>query len=390
MQKKNLDFDQVYDLIAVRIVTKNISDCYAALGVIHDLWKPKPARFKDYISVPKSNAYQSLHTTVMSTYGKIVEIQIRSEQMHNEAEYGIAAHWRYAGTERDKMFEKRIGWLKQMLEWKMTSEDAKDFIETLKIDLFQDEIVVFTPKGDPIPLAVQSTPIDFAYMVHSDIGDHCSQAKVNGKIVTLDYHLKSGDIVEIVTRKNALPSRQWLKFVRTHKARTKIRSALQITAEDDPKKGMHPKEDESDAALLRYIHVQGKSGSLKLSKCCSPRRNESIRGFFTKDKKITIHKADCPNIFALDPTKEVAVSWVREEALNQVTCTLLVEDRVGILAEIMNIITTLKLNITSLHSKNKHDRVLVKVKTPIEDEEQITQLRDALKKLKGIIDLRVQ
>ncbi len=389
MQKKKLDFDQVYDLIAIRILTKNIPDCYAALGVIHDLWKPKPARFKDYISVPKSNAYQSLHTTVMSTYGKIVEVQIRTEQMHNEAEYGIAAHWRYTGTERDKMFEKRIGWLKQMLEWKMTSEDAKDFIETLKIDLFQDEIVVFTPKGDPIPLAVKSTPIDFAYMVHSDVGDHCSQAKVNGKIVPLDYQLKSGDIVEIVTRKNAIPSRQWLKFTRTHKAKSKIRSALKITTEDDPKKGMRAEEEESDATLVRYIRVQGKSGPVKLSKCCSPRRHDAIRGFFTKDKKITIHKADCPNIYALVPTKEAAVSWVKEEVLNQVTCTLLVEDRVGMLADIMNTITALKLNITSVHSKNKHNRVLVKVKAPIENEEQVTQLRDALKKLKGIIDLRV-
>lgn len=389
MQKKKLDFDQVYDLIAVRILTKNISDCYAALGVIHDLWKPKPARVKDYISVPKSNAYQSLHTTVMSTYGKLVEVQIRTEQMHNEAEYGVAAHWRYTGTERDKMFEKRIGWLKQMLEWKMTSEDAKDFIETLKIDLFQDEIVVFTPKGDPIPLAVKSTPIDFAYMVHSDVGDRCSQAKVNGKIVSLDYQLKSGDIVEIVTRKNALPSRQWLKFVRTHKARSKIRSALKITAEDDPKKGMHGQEEESDVALLHYIHIRGKSGPLKLSKCCCPKRDDTIRGFFTKDKKITIHKADCPNIFALNPTKEASVSWTKEEVLNQATCILLVEDRVGILAEIMNTITALKFHITSVQSKNKHDRVLVKIKVPIDGEEHVAQLRDALKKLKGIIDLRI-
>ncbi len=389
MQKKKLDVDQVYDLFAVRIVTKSIPDCYAALGVVHDLWKPMPHRFKDYISVPKSNGYQSLHTTVMSTYGKIIEVQIRTEQMHNEAEEGIAAHWRYTGNERDKIFDKRISWLKQILDWKMQSEDAKNFVENLKIDLFQDEIVVFTPKGDPISLPVHATPVDFAYMVHSNIGDHCTQAKVNSKIVPLDYYLKSGDVVEIVTRKNVIPSRQWLKFVITQKAKTKIRSCLKITAEDDPKKGIQKETEMSGSALVKFIHIDGKIAPLKISKCCRPKYSDPIRAFFTKDKKITVHKADCSNIYSLDTTREVPVSWTKKETMNQVTVMIVVLDRIGMLADIMNLFASLKINIISIHTKNKRDNVIIKIKIPVSEENEVKQLKEGLKHVKNILDVKV-
>ena len=389
MQKKKLDFDQVYDLIALRIVTKSIQDCYAALGVIHDLWKPVPHRFKDYISVPKSNGYQSLHTTVMSSYGKIIEVQIRTDQMHNEAEEGIAAHWRYTGNERDKIFDKRIAWLKQILEWKMQSDNAKDFVETLKVDLFEDEIVVFTPKGDPISLPVKATPVDFAYMVHSNVGDHCTQAKVNGKIVPLDYHLKSGEVIEIITRKNAEPSRQWLRFVATQKAKSKIRSCLKIEAEDDPKKGMRQEEEVSEATLVKFIRVEGKPAPMKISKCCSPRRNDPIRGFLTKDKKITIHKKECANIYSLDVTKELPVSWTQEETMQQATLMIVVHDRVGLLADVMNLMATMKINIISIHTKNKKENVIIKLKIHVPDEAQLKDLKDAVKKIKAVLDVKV-
>jgi GTP diphosphokinase / guanosine-3',5'-bis(diphosphate) 3'-diphosphatase len=388
MQKKKLNFDQVYDLIAIRIITKTIPDCYAALGAVHDLWKPQPKRFKDYISVPKSNGYQSLHTTVMSTYGKLVEVQIRTAEMHSSAEYGIAAHWRYHGSARDKAFDKRIGLLKQMLEWKMHADDAKDFVETLKIDLFQDEIVVFTPKGDPITLRMNSSPVDFAYMVHSNVGDHCVQAKVNGKVVPLQHRLRSGDVIEILTRKNAKPSRQWLKFVKTSKAKTKIRQTLNIHSEDDPKKGIKKSIEVSEAELIRYLRI-GKKGHPKISKCCNPRRGDKIRAFMTKDKKVTIHRLECPNVFTLDPSREVPIAWTKNEVLNQANCMILVKDRVGVLAEIMNIIASLKLNITSIHSKNKRDRVLIKVKIHITDEGSVDKLKKAFKKVKDIIDLKI-
>ncbi|MBI5002747.1 bifunctional (p)ppGpp synthetase/guanosine-3',5'-bis(diphosphate) 3'-pyrophosphohydrolase [Candidatus Woesearchaeota archaeon] len=389
MQKKKLDFDQVYDLIALRVVTKSIPDCYAALGVVHDLWKPVPHRFKDYISVPKSNGYQSLHTTVMSSYGKIIEVQIRTEQMQNEAEEGIAAHWRYTGNERDKIFDKRIAWLKQILDWKMQSDDAKDFVETLKVDLFEDEIVVFTPKGDPISLPVKATPVDFAYMVHSNVGDHCTQAKVNGKIVPLDYHLKSGEVIEIITRKNAEPSRQWLKFAVTQKAKSKIRSCLKIEAEDDPKKGMRQEEEVSEATLVKFIRIDGKPAPVKISKCCSPHRSDPIRGFLTKDKKITIHKKECANIYSLDVTKELPVSWTQEETTQQATLMIVVHDRVGLLADVMNLMAAMKVNIISIHTKNKKDNVIIKLKIHVPDEAQVKDLKDAVKKIKAVLDVKV-
>lgn len=391
MQKKKLDLEQIYDLIALRIITRTIPECYTMLGIVHDIWKPLPHKFKDYISVPKSNGYQSLHTVVMSNYGKLLEVQIRTEEMHKEAEEGIAAHWRYTGTDKDKIFDKRIAWLKQILEWKMESEDAKDFVETLKVDLFQDEIVVFTPKGDPISLPVKATPVDFAYMVHTNVGDRCSQAKVNGIIVPLDSKLKSGDIVEILLTKNAKPSRQWLKFIITQKAKSKIRAALGIVAEDNPKKGMEAKEEMCDAALARFILVNNKpaTSSVKISKCCSPKKNEPIRGFYTKDKKITIHKSDCPNIYSLNQAGEIAVSWAKEETEGQKTMVIVLQDRVGILADIMSTIASHKINVISIHTKNKRNHVLVKIKIPALEEVQLAAVRNSLKRVKNVLDVKL-
>src|SRR3989338_8268549 len=309
MKEKNVGFNEIYDLIAVRIILKNIPECYAALGMIHDLYKPIPHRFKDYISVPKSNGYQSLHTTVITDKGKILEFQIRTKEMHFTAEDGIAAHWRYKGTERDKMFDKKISWLKQLLEWRNLASTSSEFIETLKIDLFEDEIVVFTPKGDPISLPKESTPVDFAYMVHSNIGDYCSKAMVNNKIVPLDASLESGDIVKIITNKGAKPSRQWLKFVKTNKARSKIKANLKMeieTVEKDEGEEIMP------ANIAKAIQIVGKKAPLKISKCCHPSLHDPIVGFYTKDKKITIHKKTCPNIHALDKNKEVPVLWTED------------------------------------------------------------------------------
>ena len=391
MQKKKLDIEQIYDLIALRIITKTIPECYTVLGIVHDIWRPMPHRFKDYISMPKSNGYQSLHTVVMSNYGKILEVQIRTGQMHKEAEEGIAAHWRYSGSDKDRIFDKRIAWLKQILEWKMESEDAKDFVETLKVDLFQDEIVVFTPKGDPISLPVNATPVDFAYMVHTKIGDNCSQAKANSIIVPLDAQLKSGDIVEIILKKNAVPSRQWLKFVITQKAKSKIRAALGITVEDNPKKGMIEEEEMSDIAIAKHILVDNKpaASGVKISKCCSPKVNDPIRGFYTKDKKITIHKSNCSNIYALNQAGEVPLSWAKEETAGQKTVLIVLEDRVGVLAEIMSTIASLKISIISIHSKNKRNHVLVKIKIPGLEDALLNALKTSLKKVKNVLDVKV-
>ncbi len=224
MYEQGRDFSEIYDLIAVRIIVDTVKDCYGALGVVHTLWKPIPGRFKDFIAMPKSNMYQSLHTSVIGPEGEPFEIQIRTWEMHRTAEYGIAAHWKYKEGRTDPDLDEKLSWLRQILDWQQDLRDAREFMESLRIDLFEDEVFVFTPKGDVIDLPAGSNPVDFAYRIHTDIGHRCVGAKVNGRIVPLDYTLKNGDIVEILTSKQSSgPSADWLKMVKTSSAKNKIR-----------------------------------------------------------------------------------------------------------------------------------------------------------------------
>jgi GTP pyrophosphokinase len=383
MKKEGKDFNEIYDLIAMRIITKTVPECYAALGIVHELFKPIPGRFKDYISVPKPNGYQSLHTSVLGEHGRIIEIQIRTMEMHHIAEEGVAAHWRYKGTEKDKKFDRRIRWIKQLLDWKMDSKATKDFIEDLKIDLFENEIIVFTPKGDPISLPEGSTAVDFAYEVHTNIGLHCSKAEVNGVIVPLDYKLKNGDIVYIVTRENAKPSRNWLSFVKTSKAKSKIRTELGISPDmriDDAAK--EEKEDTADK-----IEILSKKAPLKFAKCCNPKYGDEIISYYTKDGKITVHRKDCKGLQDLADNKTADVKWKEKEKESK-RLRIVVRDSVGVLAEILDLIAKASINIHSIYTRAKKDKVVVTINITTLDDSVVKDVAKSIKSLKDVLDVK--
>ena len=248
MTRKGRDFSDIYDLIALRIITQTVGDCYSALGAVHTLWHPMPGRFKDYIATPKANLYQSLHTTVVGPDGKPIEIQIRTVEMHEASEYGVAAHWLYkkAGNSQGKMsaedrsIDSTINWIRKSLDWAVEDDidDPHEFLNSLRVDLFEHEIFVFTPKGEVMSLRRDSTPLDFAYAVHTEVGNHCVGAKVNGSVVPLTYKLNMGDRVEVLTNKNAKPSRDWMNIVVTPSARAKIRKYFSVeTRADDAEQG---------------------------------------------------------------------------------------------------------------------------------------------------------
>jgi len=229
MQAQNLLYDQIYDLVAFRVVVDSVTQCYEALGVAHASWKPVPGRFKDYIALPKANMYQSLHTTVIGPYGERMEVQIRTHEMHRVAESGIAAHWMYKGGQRVAGADaQRFTWLRQLLEWQQHVQDPQEFLRSVKEDLFSEEVFVFTPKGDLLNFPEGSTVVDFAYRVHSEVGHHCSGARVNGRMVPLRYRLRSGDTVEIITTAHQTPSKDWLNFVITSRAKQKIRNWIKF------------------------------------------------------------------------------------------------------------------------------------------------------------------
>ena len=315
MKIQHKQIDEIFDLIAVRIIVDNVKDCYAVLGIVHTMWKPIPGRFKDYIAMPKPNMYQSLHTTVIGDNGEPFEIQIRTYEMHKVAEYGIAAHWKYKEGDtsgKSSNDDIKLAWLRQSLEWQQDINDPKDFLETMKMDLFASQVFVFTPKGDVIELPAGSTPLDFAFKIHSAIGCKCVGAKVNGKMVTIEYTLQNGDIVEIVTSANSAgPSVDWLKIAKSSNARNKIRGWLKKENKADNidkgkdlidkyirKKGMDPALCAKSAFLNRAFkamnfasadeaYQQLSNGGTLVSKFCN-----LLFGYYAEENKTEVKTND--------------------------------------------------------------------------------------------------
>ncbi|HKY64536.1 MAG TPA: bifunctional (p)ppGpp synthetase/guanosine-3',5'-bis(diphosphate) 3'-pyrophosphohydrolase [bacterium] len=469
MESQNIAFDQVHDILAFRIIVDNIRQCYEVLGVLHELWKPVPGRFKDYIAMPKVNNYRSLHTTVVCLDGERVEFQIRTLEMHEIAEKGIAAHWTYKEDGSISQNDQaKFQWLRELLDLQKDLKDPAEFLDTVKLDLFATDVYVFTPKGQLKELPYGSTPIDFAFSIHSDVGNQCVGAKVNDKIVPLDYILKSGDTVQVLTRSGSKPNRDWLRFVKTSRAKAKIRQqirdeqrdrALSLGKELLEKEiehhgvtpGKYLKEDnllqaarefglknvESLIAQVGYGKISPHHVTVKLlpaelmqkpqapepspasgvlgemfqkvkkrsksaikvgglndvlvsmGKCCNPLPGDSITGFITRGRGVTVHTVDCAKVMATDPDRRVEVGWDESSELNhQAKVRAVSVDRPGILASMTKTISNLGVNISQANIRTSNDQKAINIFVlDIRNRHQLQDVVRALESLAGVISV---
>jgi len=402
LERYNMDFSKIYDLVALRIIVPNLEHCYAALGIIHNNWRPLPGRFRDYIAGSKANGYQSLHTTVFCIDGKITEFQIRTPQMHYEAEYGIAAHWSRPEEKGQSKFygiqKPKLEWIDELKNWQKDISRPKEFLKSLKIDFFKYRIFVLTPKGDMVNLPEGATPVDFAYQIHTELGHRYGGAKVDGKIVPLSQPLYNGQIVEIILRKEAKPNLDWLKFVKTNYAKNKIKGWFKEQKEDKkeqkeehlPQRGTKP---EKEIIIQRFL---GKTKNpimvckeenlvIKLAKCCNPIPGESILGYVTTLKSITVHHHKCPNIVSKNNKRILPVSWKNAVALQPTTLEILARDRIGLINDLTTILSKSRINISNLNATEPNQGVALTLLTI--EVADIKQLNDIEKKLKEIRDV---
>jgi len=406
----NMDFSKIYDLIALRIIVPTIEDCYATLGVIHKNWKPLPGRIKDYIAVPKANGYQSLHTTVFCINGKITEFQIRTPQIHWEAEYGVAAHWfRPEENGKTKYYgikKSQLEWIKELKNWQKDISRPKEFLKSLRVDFFKYRIFVFTPKGDIVNLPEGATPIDFAYRIHTELGHRCGGVKVDGKIISLNQPLYNGQIVEILAKKEAGPSQDWLKFVKTNYAKAKIKGWFK---ESEEKPAKNKKSLEKTAApkmnLDKEIIVQHFSSAtkrkilekpikiggednlvIKLAKCCNPLPGEPILGYITTLRSITIHHRKCSNVTnKKDRKRIIPVSWKNASAPQPTTVEIIAKDRIGLIKDITGVLSKLRINIINISaSEPSKDIALALLTLEIANIDQLNKAQQKLEEIKGV------
>jgi len=398
MHAKGRSFTEIMDLTALRIITGKIPECYQVLGIIHSMYSPLYDRFKDYIALPKSNMYSSLHTTVVGPEGKLLEIQIRTEKMDIIAEEGAASHLLYkSGPKEKKEAATRSSWFIKLKHWGKFLDDPQGFIEEVKEDLLQEEIYVLTPKGDVIKLALGSTPIDFAYRIHTDVGHRCIGAKVNGKIAPLKTILKSCDIVDIMTSKNANPKSSWLKFIKSSKAKSKIRGFLKEYVDTDHlqkevNKGIRQQPPRKKGIIglpeKGEVYLEGDTNLLfDFAKCCSPAPGDAILGYVSRGRGIIIHKKHCPNIPNLlkEGERIVYPSWKRIESKMHGTLSLLTRDDRYILAEVVSVISSNNVGVYSVQKiPQKDESMRIDLELEFSSKEEWDMLYKAIQQFPGV------
>jgi GTP pyrophosphokinase len=460
MQRREKSYDEIYDLMAIRVIVDTITDCYHALGVIHNRWTPLQERFHDYIATPKSNMYRSLHTTIFGPGGRLYEIQIRTREMHRTAELGIAAHWKYKEGRGGDEVDETLTWFRQVLEWQQETKEPDEFLEFLRIDLFQDEIFVFTPQGDVKQLPKGATPIDFAFGVHTQVGLHCAGAKLNGRIAPLARELKNGDTVEIITDPKQRPSRDWLAFVKTARARNKIRQWIKQEEFDssvrlgrefierEVKKARKDRVSEDrfdtvakaldlpDAAHLfaalgrgdvgpqavfrelwgettpaappkppsafdrlvdrvrgkpKGVRIQGMDNLMvRYSQCCQPVPGDTVTGYITNGRGISVHRTDCPNLLQLadHPERRVDIEWESEPGERfYVRIVMEGTDRRGLFADIASTISQTNTNIRSADIQADDAGMKGQFVVEVENLTHLNRVLGAIRKVKGVISV---
>src|SRR5574343_73847 len=415
MQRKGLDFAELYDVRALRIVVDNIADCYTALGYVHQIWTPIPSEFDDYISQPKGNDYRSLHTAVRCEDGRALEIQIRTHDMHQHAELGVAAHWRYKeGAASSGSYDDKIALLRQLLNWREDIGDSRDWQSHYREAALNDTLYVFTPQGRVVDLPVGATPVDFAYRVHTELGHRCRGAKVDGALVPLTTPLKTGQRVEIVAAKEGGPSRDWLNpqqgYLMTKSPRTKVRSwfaAQDLPDEpqkiDDNEQHELPLVDLSPEAMVRRSRHKGGSGVLivgvdqlltQLAQCCKPVPPDPIQGFVTREKGISVHRHDCPSflqVAALHPERVIDADWgghTPEGEVYAVDILVDAQDRQGLLRDISDVLARERLNVTAVKTQSKAGAAEMAFTVEVSDLKRLHQALHHIHQVGGVVSAR--
>jgi GTP pyrophosphokinase len=423
MQRKQLAFEQLFDVRAVRIVVESVKDCYAALGVVHARWRFIPGEFDDYIATPKDNFYRSIHTAITGPESRSVEVQIRTREMHEHAELGVAAHWQYKeGGARNVQYERKVEAVRRLLDARESADADRDFLERVRTSIFEDRVYALTPKGEVIELPRGATPLDFAYHVHTSLGHRCRGAKVNGRIVPLTYQLRNGELVEIITGKEPAPSRDWLApeqhYLASARNRAKVRAWFrrQEAAQAGPQ-APAPSEDSASVAADRQIRLpqplvpfrkprtDGRTRSpveiegvgdlpITLARCCAPMRPQPIVGYVTLGRGVTIHRADCRSfnrMRAEKPERVLHVDWTgSDQDLLDVELAISAYDRRGLVRDLTDIVAQERLSIDAMNTLTDHDAGVARMslKLAVRDMDQLGRLLQRLSAVPNVIQAR--